>query len=49
MLTRYDTDKLTETQFEPGSSGRVLKNTLSIQRKRVMDAMEAVKLADATD
>lgn len=49
MPTRYDTSNLTEAQFEPGSRGRVLKNLLGIQRKREMDAMEAVKLAEATD
>lgn len=49
MTTRYDTDHLTETQFEPGSRGRVLKNLLGIRSKREMDAFEATKLADATD
>jgi len=49
MPTRYDTSELTEAQFEPGSHGRVLKNLLGIQRKREMDALEAVKLAKATD
>lgn len=46
---RYDTDNLTESQFEPGSRGRVLKNLLAIRSKRAMDEMEATKLADATD
>ena len=49
MTTRYDTDHLTETQFEPGSRGRVLKNLPGIRGKREMDALEAMKLADATD
>jgi cell filamentation protein len=49
MPTRYDTDHLIETQFEPGSRGRVLKNLLGIRLKREMDALEAVKLAEATD
>jgi len=49
MSTRYDTDQLTEAQFEPGSRGRVLKNLLGIYRKREMDALEAVRLEDATD
>lgn len=49
MPTRYDTDQLTEAQFEPGSRGRVLKNILGIRSKRAMDEMEATKLADATD
>ena len=47
--TRYDTERLTEAQFEPGSRGRVLKNLLGIRSKRGMDALEATKLADATD
>ncbi len=49
MVTRYDTDHLTEAHFEPGSRGRVLKNLLGIHSKREMDALEATKLADATD
>jgi len=49
MPTRYDTDHLTEAQFEPGSRGRVLKNLPGIRSKRAMDEMEAMKLADATD
>ena len=49
MPTRYDTDPLTEAQFEAGSRGRVLKNSLGIYRKREMDALEAVRLEDATD
>jgi cell filamentation protein len=49
MATRYDTSNLTEAQFEPGSRGRVLKNKLGINHKREIDALEAVKLAAATD
>ena len=49
MTTRYDTDHLVETQFEPGSRGRVLKNLLGIRSKRAMDEIEAAKLAEATD
>lgn len=49
MPTRYDIEHLAEAQFEPGSHGRVLKNRLGIYRKREMDALEAVKLAEATD
>lgn len=49
MVSRYDTTGLAETQFEPGSRGRVLKNLLGIYRKREMDALEAVKLSEATD
>lgn len=48
-MTRYDTNYLTEAQFEPGSRGRVLKNLLGIRSKREMDALEATKLSDATD
>ncbi len=49
MPTRYDTGHLSEAQFEAGSRGRVLKNLAGIRRKREMDALEAVKLAEATD
>lgn len=49
MPTRYDTDHLAEAQFEPNSRGRVLRNLLGIRRKREMDALEAVKLVEATD
>lgn len=49
MPTRYDTGQLAEAQFEPGSRGRVLRNLLGIRRKREMDALEALKLAEATD
>lgn len=49
MGTRYDTDHLTEAQFEPGSRGRVLKNLPGIRGKREMDALEATKLVDVTD
>ena len=37
---RYDTKDLDENQFEPGSRRRVLKNLLSITRKREMDQLE---------
>lgn len=49
MKTRYDTDHLTEAQFEQSSRGRVLKNLLGICSKRAMDEMEATKLSEATD
>mgnify|MGYP003425392377 CR=1 FL=1 len=49
MTTRYDTGHLTEDQFEHGSRGRVLKNLQGIRSKRAMDALEAAKLAEATD
>lgn len=48
-MTRYDTDHLTEAQFEPGSRGRVLKNLQGIHSKRAMDEIEASTLAEATD
>lgn len=46
---RYYTEHLCESQFEPGSRERVLKNLLGIHGKRAMDEMEATKLAEATD
>jgi cell filamentation protein len=49
MKTRYDTDHLTEAQFEKGSRGRVLKNLLDIRSKRAMDEIEACKLVETTD
>lgn len=38
---KYDTSGLTETQFEPGSRRRVLKNLLGVRGKREMDQVEA--------
>lgn len=38
---RYDTSHLTESQFEPGSRNRVLRNKLGITIKRGMDVIEA--------
>ncbi|MDP1652007.1 MAG: Fic family protein [Rhodocyclaceae bacterium] len=49
MPNRYDISNLSEAQFEPGSRGRVLRNLLGIRRMREMDAIEAEKLAEATD
>jgi cell filamentation protein len=49
MVGRYDVSGIIEAQFEPGSRGRVLKNLQGIRSKREMDALEAVKLAEATD
>ena len=37
---RYNTARLIEAQFEPGSRGRVLRNLLGITSKRVMDQTE---------
>jgi len=49
MPNRYDISHLAEAQFEPGSRGRVLQNLLAIRRKREMNALEAVKLVEASD
>lgn len=49
MRNRYDVSGLPEAQFEPGSRGRVLRNSLGIYRKREMDSVEAELLAKATD
>ena len=46
---RYDISGLIETQFEPGSRGRVLKNLLCIKRKREMEEIESVALKAAVD
>ncbi|MEW6713608.1 MAG: Fic family protein [Nitrospirota bacterium] len=42
---RYDTSHLTESQFEPGSRNRVLRNKLCITSKREMDVIEAEQYA----
>ena len=42
---RYSTAHLLESQYEPGSHGRVLKNLLHITRKREMDVIEAERYA----
>lgn len=49
MTNRYNTENLTEAQFQSGSNRRVLKNLLGIKSKREMDALGAVKLSVATD
>jgi len=46
---RYDMSALPETQSEPGSHGRVLKNLLGITRKREMDDVEARELLRALE
>ncbi len=46
---RYDTSALPESQFEPGSRGRALKNLLGIKRKREMDEAESIALKTAID
>ena len=48
-MGRYDTSRLTESQFEPGSRDQVLKNLLRIKDKREMDRVEAEALKRATD
>jgi cell filamentation protein len=42
---RYSTTHLPESQFEPGSRGRVLRNLLHITGKRQMDVIEAERYA----
>lgn len=44
---RYDTSSLPETQFEPGSRGRVLKSKLGIKSKRAMDRLEQSRILAA--
>lgn len=44
---RYSTHGSTEGEFEPGSQNRVLKNLLSIKRKRDMDIAETNAYDDA--
>ncbi|MCS5710982.1 Fic family protein [Candidatus Berkiella aquae] len=46
---RYDTQGTDEGETEPGSSGRVLKNLVSVKRKREMDALEYQALIKVTD
>lgn len=46
---RYDTSRLVEAQFEPGSRGRVLRNLLGITSSRKMDDAEASALKAAMD
>jgi cell filamentation protein len=42
---RYNTSHLPESQFEPGSHSRVLRNLLHITRRREMDVIEAERYA----
>ena len=46
---RYDTGGLEETEFEPGSRKRVLKNFLGITSKREMDRIEGQAQVDALE
>lgn len=47
-MDRYSTD-LEESQFEPGSNGRVLRNKLGIRRLREMQKMESQSLLVLTE
>jgi cell filamentation protein len=47
--TRYVTPQGAETEFEPGSHGRVLRNRLHIRRKSEMDQMEFKALVTAQE
>ena len=42
MADRYDTSKLIEDQFEPGSNGTVLRNLLGITSKEALEQVEEV-------
>jgi hypothetical protein len=46
---RYDTSSLPEAQFEPGSHGRVFKNTLGIKSKRMDKPEQSRTLAAICD
>ncbi|MFH0772634.1 MAG: Fic family protein [Candidatus Omnitrophota bacterium] len=46
---KYDVSGLSETQFEPGSRKRVLKNLMGIKNKLDMDKIEAVALKQTED
>lgn len=47
MNNRYSTKGLPETEFEPGSRKRVLKNLLGIKSRRAIDQQEAEALFNA--
>lgn len=40
---RYDTSKLSEDQYEPGSDGTVLKNLLGITSRAELERIEAIR------
>jgi cell filamentation protein len=46
---KYDLSGFSETQFEPGSRKRVLKNLMGIKNKLDMDKIEAVALKQTED
>ncbi len=46
---KYDVSGLVESQFEPGSGQRVLKNLPGINKKRIMDRLEAREQLRALD
>jgi len=47
MNNRYSVKGLIESEFEPGSGNRVLKNLLGLKSKRAIDQKEAQALFDA--
>lgn len=49
MKDRYDVSGLAETQFQPGSRGKVLRNKLDVTSKAEMDRFEAMALEKAFD
>ena len=46
---RYDASDSSEAQYEPGSSGEVLRNRLGIKSKKKMDDVEAKALEKTLD
>ena len=46
---KYSTNGLIETEFEPGSGNRVLKNLLGVKSKRLMDNIESDALLEAEE
>ena len=47
--TRYDVSEMVETQWEPSSRGKVLRNRLGIRSKREMDLVETREQIRALD
>lgn len=48
-MGRYDISGLVEAQFESGSRNRVLKNSLGIKSKKIIDKIEAIALLQTED
>lgn len=46
---RYDTSRLPEDQYEPGSDGTVLKNLLGITRREELDHVEEARFERLMD